>query len=104
MVHLNSVAANTLEAAIFYIYTGRVYFLPLRSKGTEARTQALMMHTMKHPRRPICSPKSLFHFACEAGLKELAAYAEAHIFAQLDAKNILKECFSQFTSRHPHIL
>lgn len=104
VVHLGSVAANTLEAAIFYIYTGKVYFRPLRSRGADVRAQSLLAHRREFPRRPICSPKSMFRFADEAGLEELAGLAEAHLFAQLDVGNILAEFFSPFSSRYPHIL
>ncbi|GJE92501.1 hypothetical protein PsYK624_086550 [Phanerochaete sordida] len=104
VVHLDSVAADTLEAVVFYLYTGNIYFLPLRSRGPKARQEAKALHGVMHPKRPMCSCKSIYRFAEEAGLEELKALAEAHLFAQLGKVNILEELFSKFSARYPDIL
>ena len=57
-----------LEALIFYIYTGNIYFLPLRSRGTKLREEAKATHSMNHPNRPACSCKSIYRFAHEVRL------------------------------------
>ena len=54
-----------LEAMIFYIYTGNIYFLPLRSRGAKVREKAKATHSMNHPKRPACSCKSIYRFAHE---------------------------------------
>ncbi|GJF00215.1 hypothetical protein PsYK624_164950 [Phanerochaete sordida] len=103
VVQLDSIAADTLEAVIFYLYTGKIYFRPLRSRGIRALIEAKALR-VEHPNRPTCSCKSVYRFAAEAGLDALTALAEAHLFAQLHADNILHELFSKFSARHPAIL
>lgn len=103
-MHLDSVSAATLEAAIFYIYTGEIHFLPVRSCGTAALQSAQALHDITHPGRPACSPKDMYRFAHEAGLDELRGLAEESLFAQLDGSNILAELFSPFASQFPSIL
>ncbi|GJF00212.1 hypothetical protein PsYK624_164920 [Phanerochaete sordida] len=99
IITLDNVAADTLDATIFYIYTGNVYFLPLRSSVPE-----VVKHDKERPNRPMCSCKAAYRFADEAGLDELKQLAEAHLFAQLDAENILAEVFSPFSSQYHTIL
>ncbi|EKM49883.1 uncharacterized protein PHACADRAFT_214399 [Phanerochaete carnosa HHB-10118-sp] len=103
-VRMNSVAADTLEALIFYIYTGNIYFLPLRSHGTKVREEAKAKHHIERKNRPYCSCKSIYRFADEVGLAELKQQAENRLFSQLDAENILDELFSRFTLQYPDIL
>ncbi|GJF00362.1 hypothetical protein PsYK624_166480 [Phanerochaete sordida] len=86
-------AAPVLEAVIFYIYTGKVHFLP--SQDANGCDKA---------KRPACSCKEVYRFADEAGLDELKELADAHLFAQLSAHNILEEVFSPFSGRYPEIL
>ncbi|EKM49878.1 uncharacterized protein PHACADRAFT_106311, partial [Phanerochaete carnosa HHB-10118-sp] len=93
-----------LEAAIFYIYTGNVCFLPLRSRGAMNREGAKARHVIDHPKVPTCSCKSIYRFADEIGLNELKQRAEEELFSQLDADNTLDELFSQFSARYPKIL
>ncbi|EKM54067.1 uncharacterized protein PHACADRAFT_209893 [Phanerochaete carnosa HHB-10118-sp] len=104
IVRANSVAADTLEALIFYIYAGNIYFLPLRSCGTKVRGEAKAEHHIQRRNRPYCSCKSIYQFADEIGLAELKQQAEVCLFSRLDAGNILDELFSRFSSRYPHIL
>ncbi|GJF00213.1 hypothetical protein PsYK624_164930 [Phanerochaete sordida] len=101
VITLDNVAADTLEAAIFYIYTGNVAFLPLRSSISD---EAQENHAKEHPNKPACSCKAAYRFADEAGLDELMQLAEAHLFAQLNSENILDEVFSPFSSQYPTIL
>ena len=49
---------------MFYIYTGKVYFAPLKSRGLEARRMALQIHQRAHLDFPsLCSPKSMYRLA-----------------------------------------
>ncbi|GJF00375.1 hypothetical protein PsYK624_166620 [Phanerochaete sordida] len=101
LVTLDNVSADTLEAVIFYIYTGNVHFLPLNAP---VPNDAQVNRAKNRPNRPACSCKAAYRFAEEAGLDELQHLAEAHLFAQLDADTILAKVFSQFSSQHPTIL
>lgn len=52
------------EALLFYIYTGTIFFAPLRSEGAEERMCAVKQHKHDHPYRPpLCSPKSVYRLA-----------------------------------------
>ncbi|GJE92504.1 hypothetical protein PsYK624_086580 [Phanerochaete sordida] len=101
VITLENVASDTLRAAIFYIYTGKVYFLPLLSPVSD---EAQGNPAKEYPNRPACSCKAEYRFADEAGLPELKQLAEAHLFAELNASNILNEVLSPFSSQHPAIL
>ncbi|GJF00225.1 hypothetical protein PsYK624_165050 [Phanerochaete sordida] len=104
IVTLDQVSADTLEAVVFYIYTGEIYFLPLRSQGTESSAEARSAHALVHPNRPIASCKAVYRFADMANLAPLKQLADAHLFSALSSTNILAEVFSPFSSEHPSIL
>ncbi|GJE92505.1 hypothetical protein PsYK624_086590 [Phanerochaete sordida] len=101
-VTLDNVTADTLEAVVYYIYTGNVYFRPLRSQDLDEDAKAT--DPLEHPKRPTCCCKAVYRFADEAGLDELKDLADAHLFAQLHKDNILAEVFSPFSAQHPAIL
>lgn len=123
-IHQNNidyVIPARLESLIFYVYTGQVYFLPLKSCGRKARQEGLRQHISRYPKYPICSPKSMYRLADEVhpsnrynisesliythlrprqfGFDELRQKAKDSIFSQLSAENILHEVFSKFSSR-----
>ena len=52
------------EALLFYVYTGKIAFAPLRSEGAEERTSAMKQHEHDHPHQPpLVSPKSVYRLA-----------------------------------------
>ena len=52
------------EALLFYVYTGKIAFAPLRSEGTEERMSAIKQHEHDHPHQPpLVSPKSVYRLA-----------------------------------------
>ncbi|KAK7682319.1 hypothetical protein QCA50_014523 [Cerrena zonata] len=104
-VLVTDVAANTWEALLFYIYTGKVQFASLRSEGAEERMCAMKQHKHDHPHRPpLCSPKSIYRLADKIGLDGLKAQALVELKKRLDSKMILDEIFSRFSSWYPDIL
>ncbi|KAI0790363.1 hypothetical protein C8Q75DRAFT_891279 [Abortiporus biennis] len=104
-VIITDVAADTWQAMINYIYTGKIYFAPLRSQGTESRLQAIERHTNDHPYGPpLCSPKSIYRLADKVGLLSLQKLAEQDIKNKILNMSILEEVFSKFSSRYPDIL
>ncbi|GJF00211.1 hypothetical protein PsYK624_164910 [Phanerochaete sordida] len=104
VVTLDNVEPDTLEAVIFYIYTGNVYFRPLRSQDSRVCEDAKATYAPANPKRPACCCKAVYCFADQAGLDELKELADAHLFAQLDKDNILDEVFSPFSAKYPIIL
>jgi hypothetical protein len=52
------------QSLIFYLYTGDVAFLPLRSDPTRSRAAVEAQHAADHPADPLpCSPKSMYRLA-----------------------------------------
>ncbi|EKM49898.1 uncharacterized protein PHACADRAFT_179263 [Phanerochaete carnosa HHB-10118-sp] len=104
-VFVPDVAATTWRALIFFIYTGKVYFSPLRAYGLENRRKALRCHAAQNPDLPaLCSPKSLYRLADIISLPSLKSLAEADIKRQLSVTCIAEELFSCFSSTYPDIL
>ncbi|PSS38150.1 hypothetical protein PHLCEN_2v10 [Hermanssonia centrifuga] len=103
-VVIRSAAADTWQALMFYIYTHKVYFLPLQSNGSNMRQQARSDHEKKYLNRPMCSPKSMYRLADIVGIEELKSQAQTYILSQLCADNILEEIFSSFSSEYAEIL
>ena len=50
----------SLTACVFYLYTGKINFLPLKSAGSSKRQLALLSSSDK---APACSPKSMYRLA-----------------------------------------
>ncbi|GJE86650.1 hypothetical protein PsYK624_027310 [Phanerochaete sordida] len=101
IVVLRSFAYPTWKAFIYYLYTGKVVFAPLRSRKSAVRppTKAIQMSASA----PACSPKSMYKLADELGISELRDLALKDIQSQLSSDNILAELFSTFTSRYDAI-
>ncbi|KAJ6459647.1 hypothetical protein C8R45DRAFT_766046, partial [Mycena sanguinolenta] len=90
VIVLKDTAFRTWKALLYYLYTRRVNFSPLKSEGpTELAATG-----------PMCSPKSMYRLADKLGLEELRALALASITSRLSEENILEEVFSFFTSMY----
>ncbi|THH29719.1 hypothetical protein EUX98_g4490 [Antrodiella citrinella] len=104
VVVVTDVAATTWCALMFYIYTGKIEFAPLRSEGVEKREEFFS----KYGRNPFalkaCSPKSMYRLADIVGLDDLKLLAFEDIQSKLYSTTILTEAFSLFTSRFPQIM
>ncbi|KAI0633346.1 hypothetical protein C8Q77DRAFT_1057543 [Trametes polyzona] len=91
-------AFRTWRALVFYAYTGRIAFAPLRSQGlgtvqADDESEAAQL--------PICSPKSAYRLAMKYGLVELQDLAARDISFKLSTQNALAELFSPFAARYP---
>ncbi|KAJ7744158.1 hypothetical protein B0H16DRAFT_995090 [Mycena metata] len=95
VIVLKDTAFQTWKALIYYLYTRRVNFRPLKSEGP--------LETDITVRGPTCSPKSMYRLADKLGLEDLQALALAAISSRLSETNILYEVFSSFTSVYPVI-
>ncbi|EIW63019.1 uncharacterized protein TRAVEDRAFT_34275 [Trametes versicolor FP-101664 SS1] len=93
-------AYRTWRAVVFWAYTGRIAFAPLRSQGLPFAPMDLDDDPSQ---LPICSPKSVYRLAIKYGNKELEQLAGNDIASKLSTQNALTELFSRFTSRHPQI-
>ncbi|KAH9938934.1 hypothetical protein B0H21DRAFT_825334 [Amylocystis lapponica] len=99
-VVLRDVAYQTLRAFVFYLYTQRVNFLPLRSEGGTGRA-AEVARALTDPKAvPPCSPKSMYRLADKYEIPELQRLAFTAIHSKLSIKNIVEESFSKFTARY----
>ncbi|OJT12245.1 hypothetical protein TRAPUB_11233 [Trametes pubescens] len=98
---LPSIAYRTLCACIFYLYTGKVNFLPLRSEGMSQRQFA--MFTAGDARAPLCSPKSMYRLAESYDIPGLQDLAYDAILARLTPANIVEEAFSRFFARYDRL-
>ncbi|KAI0713493.1 hypothetical protein C8Q76DRAFT_731615 [Earliella scabrosa] len=92
-----SIAHRTLTACVFYLYTGKINFLPLKSAGSSKRRLALLRRSDK---APACSPKSMYRLAELYGISELQELAYKEIISQLKSENIVEEAFSSFFARY----
>ncbi|KAI0806908.1 hypothetical protein C8Q74DRAFT_1188125 [Fomes fomentarius] len=97
---LPSIAHRTLKACIFYVYTGKVNFLPLRSEGASNRQFALFTTSEV---APACSPKSMYRLAELYGMSELQTLAYQEIVLRLTPANIVEEAFSSFFARYDRL-
>ncbi|KAK7064970.1 hypothetical protein R3P38DRAFT_2827318, partial [Favolaschia claudopus] len=90
---LKDTAYKTWKALLYYLYTRRINFRPLKSEGLQEETCL----------GPVCSPKSMYRLADKLGLEELRGLALESISSRLSEHNILQEVFSSFTSTYPVI-
>ncbi|KAI0329872.1 hypothetical protein GY45DRAFT_1324484 [Cubamyces sp. BRFM 1775] len=101
IIQIPSVAYRTLSACIFFLYTGKVNFLPLRSQGMSARQFALF--TSSDTGAPPCSPKSMFRLAESYGMTTLQDIAYKAIIERLTPENVVIEAFSRYFSRYDQL-
>ncbi|KAF7789949.1 hypothetical protein EIP86_000897 [Pleurotus ostreatoroseus] len=96
---VHDVAANTWQALVYYIYTGKIAFAPLRSQGLQTRADSIRKYSTAHPGLPTpVSPKSIYRLADIVGLDELKKTAEQDIMGKLSIQTIVMEVFSWFSS------
>ncbi|KAJ3558358.1 hypothetical protein NM688_g974 [Phlebia brevispora] len=104
-IAIPDVAANTWHALVYYIYTGRIYFAPLRSEGKQLRADALERHRVANPALPaLCSPKSIYRLADIVGFDDLKKLAGKELSSKLSAQTIVPEVFCRFSSAYSNIL
>ncbi|TFY58912.1 hypothetical protein EVJ58_g6109 [Rhodofomes roseus] len=96
---ITDVAYLTWRAFVFYLYFGKVNFLPLKSTQDEDRAAELERALNNENAVPPCSPKSMYRLAEKYGIVELQTLAYEAIRIRLSTKNIVQEVFSRFTSR-----
>ncbi|KAJ7159561.1 hypothetical protein C8R46DRAFT_814906, partial [Mycena filopes] len=90
VIVLKDTAFTTWKALIYYLYTRRVNFRPLKSEGPQEANSTV--------KGPTCSPKSMYRLADKLGLEDLQGLALTAISSRLSETNILEEVFSSFTS------
>ncbi|KAF7789951.1 hypothetical protein EIP86_000899 [Pleurotus ostreatoroseus] len=94
-----NVAANTWRALVYYIYTGKISFAPLRSKGISSRKNFIRnYHKIRTGLPTPVSPKSVYRLAHMYELEDLKKLAERDIKAKISAQNVVAEAFSWFSS------
>ncbi|KAF8844421.1 hypothetical protein BDN67DRAFT_773290 [Paxillus ammoniavirescens] len=97
LIHVKCAAHRTWRAFVYYCYTGKIAFYPLRSQ----------MPRNKFPEvagaPPFCSPKSMYRLADKLAMEDLKNRAFDAVKAGLSTANIVDEALSYFTSRHPDI-
>lgn len=103
LIIIKDAAYYTWRAFIFYLYFGKVHFLPLRSQDDQKRAEELVQALGDPEAIPPSSPKSMYRLAEKYGITELQNLAFEAIRAQLTAKNIVREVFSRFTSRYDKV-
>lgn len=105
ILFIPDVAAVTWHALVFFIYTGKISFAPLRSTGEQARRGACRVHRAANPELPeLCSPKSMYRLADMVGLDHLKELAAEEIQKQLSHECIIDELFSHFSAAYPDVL
>ncbi|KAI0781384.1 hypothetical protein BD413DRAFT_462698 [Trametes elegans] len=92
---LPNIAYRTLRSCVFYLYTGKVNFLPLTSASVSDRQLAMYTAAV-----PPCSPKSMYRLAEVYGLTALQNLAYDAIVSRLTPANIVEEAFSTFYWRY----
>ncbi|KAI0713494.1 hypothetical protein C8Q76DRAFT_463336 [Earliella scabrosa] len=100
-VLIPNIAHKTLMACVFYLYTGKVNFLPLNSQGKAERQFAML--TAKVGAAPACSSKSIYRLAESYGMNDLQELAYKDIISRLTPENIVTEAFSSFFARYDRL-
>ncbi|EMD33593.1 hypothetical protein CERSUDRAFT_117694, partial [Gelatoporia subvermispora B] len=100
---LKDVSVHTWRAFLFYLYTGEVDCLPLRSQPGEVREKAFRLSLSNKPRAPPCSAKSLYRLGDKYDLPHLKMKALVALRNNLTVENIIPEVFSRFTSRYDEV-
>ncbi|KAJ7036789.1 hypothetical protein C8F04DRAFT_1394045 [Mycena alexandri] len=93
VIILKDTAYKTWKALLYYLYTRRINFSPLRSEGS--------MNPAGEG--PMCSAKSMYRLADKLGLNDLKSEALQYIASRLSEGVILPEVFSSFTSMYPAV-
>jgi hypothetical protein len=62
--HPYIVCPQSWQAMVYYMYTSKISFAPLKSEGARARRAAIENYKLLHPDvPPLCSPKSMYRLA-----------------------------------------
>ncbi|RPD73522.1 hypothetical protein L226DRAFT_614035 [Lentinus tigrinus ALCF2SS1-7] len=99
-VLIPNVAYRTLKACVLYLYTGKITFLPFKSKRAD-RSFALL--TLSDSAPLACSPKSAYRLAESYGITALQDLAYKEIVSRLNPENIVEETFSSFFGRYDRL-
>ncbi|KAH7908930.1 hypothetical protein BJ138DRAFT_301281 [Hygrophoropsis aurantiaca] len=100
MMLVKGAAYKTWHAFIYYCYTNKINFSPLKSQKSLPESPQLFFAAHNSPK---CSPKSMYRLADKMRNTQLKQFAFNAIRASLSKENILKEALSRFTSRYPEI-
>ncbi|KAI0761408.1 hypothetical protein BC629DRAFT_995759 [Irpex lacteus] len=104
-VVIPDVAATTWQALVHFIYSGEIYFAPLKSQGLTLRAAEQIKHREKHPHLPpLCSPKSIYRLADFVGIEELKFLAREDLKTKITSENVAREIFSRFSSMYDEVL
>ncbi|KAI6038423.1 hypothetical protein EDC04DRAFT_2695087 [Pisolithus marmoratus] len=98
-IYVKDIAFKTWKAFVFYTYTGRISFAPLRSQPPPNA----FFHRGSADHAPTCSPKSMYRLADKCDLKYLKALSQGDIRSKITTRNVVPELFSTFASRYPDI-
>ncbi|KAI0690192.1 hypothetical protein C8T65DRAFT_588158 [Cerioporus squamosus] len=100
VVFVEDIAYRTWKAFVFYAYSGKISFAPLKSQeqaspGPDGQTGRFAP--------PPCSAKSMYRLAEKYGIESLKEEALKDLKGKLSPYNILTELFSSFTALHPEV-
>ncbi|KAL1942533.1 hypothetical protein VTO73DRAFT_6135 [Trametes versicolor] len=95
---MTDTAFQTWRTFVFYAYTHRITFAPLRSQKAVSTSERDTI-TGRAAQLPSCSPKSMYRLAVKYGDAELQQLARDDLASKLSTQNVLTELFSNFTSR-----
>ncbi|KAH7926217.1 hypothetical protein BV22DRAFT_1009619 [Leucogyrophana mollusca] len=97
-IFVKDTAFATWQALLFYLYTDKIVFAPLRSQSRPS-IKGVGLHDP-----PPCSPKSMYRLASKIGHEVLKEKALLVIHGSLTEMNILQELTTTMSSRYPAIL
>ncbi|KAF8893869.1 hypothetical protein BD779DRAFT_957150 [Infundibulicybe gibba] len=97
IVYIPDAAYKTWKALIWYLYTGKIDFLPLRSQGQDPPPTTIDIF------RPTCSPKSMYRLADKLEIPELRSLSLAALRSGITQSNVMQELFCRFTSLYPEV-
>ncbi|CCL99840.1 uncharacterized protein FIBRA_01864 [Fibroporia radiculosa] len=101
-VFIENVAFNTLQAFIFYVFTGKIEFAPLKSQPISIRKEKYSIRRKPY-QSPFCSPKSIYRLADMYGIHDLQTLALNDIKSKLSPENIMIELSSSLTPIYPEV-
>ncbi|TFK94560.1 hypothetical protein K466DRAFT_290631 [Polyporus arcularius HHB13444] len=100
VVFVEDIAYRTWKAFVFYAYSGKTSFAPLKS---QEQLEAPTSGQAGRFEPPPCSPKSMYRLAEKYGIESLKEEALEDLKGKLSPYNILTELFSSFTMLHPDV-
>ncbi|KAF8893870.1 hypothetical protein BD779DRAFT_957281 [Infundibulicybe gibba] len=97
IVYIPDTSYKTWQALIWYLYTSKIDFLPLRSLSQDISPTTVNVF------RPACSPKSMYRLADKLGIPELRSLSLTAISSGITHSNVVQESFCRFTSLYPEV-